>query len=180
MPGQTANPLTPHRVPFISHRTASYLGLLKRLLHFLMGGKGKKEVLSLRPSCWRGVECLCRSCEQKQQRTRALPDNLCPPMKQLSRSSDWDLSDLAGVSLSSDHVALGETGFCSHQLVEFLHLLTLLLISRTGLTFQIFNKSTVQTLSWSPSKSWRNEAWVPVVPFTPRNLCRGEISRNCF
>ena len=88
MPGQTANPLTPHRVPFISHRTASYLGLLKRLLHFLMGGKGKKEVLSLRPSCWRGVECLCRSCEQKQQRTRALPDNLCPPMKQLSRSSD--------------------------------------------------------------------------------------------
>ena len=142
-------------------------------------------MLSGKPSCWQGVGCPCKFCEPRHRRKQVESHNRCPPViVGLNKSVFFRwiicLFYLASVSLSSDHVALGETGFCSHQLVEFLHLLTLLLISRTRLTFKIFSKSTVQTLSWSPSKSWRNEAWVPVVPFTPRNLCRGEISRNCF
>ena len=82
-----------------------------------------------------------------------------------SRLSVW-VFDLAGVSLSSDHVTAGEASLCSDQLVELLDL-------RVKVMTIVMNpNSTSSTFSWSPSKSWRKEAWVPVVPFTPRNLCK--------
>jgi len=44
--------------------------------------------------------------------------------------------------------------------------------------FCVTSSSRRSTRSWLPSKSWRNEAWVPVVPLQPRNLVR-RVSFAC-
>ena len=156
MPGKTANSLTTHRVPLVSHRTAPDLRLLKRLLHLLqvrLFFVRENHFFRLKPSCSPAVGCRCRSCERTLQRRQDAPGSQCRPLflKHCSFVVSLDLLShayLASVRLTGDHVAAREPSLLRHQLVQLLHL-------QAGAIFACLlplNASEL-TFSWSPSNS---------------------------
>ena len=140
MPGETANPLAPHRVPLVRHRAASDLRLLKRLLHLLVGGKvvfdPDFKVFFLGNLHAGKQSDVCANLVGRGSEGGKSSQTICVHLIFVgcilktcffSLQID-DVSDLAGVSLSSDHVTAGEAGLCSHQLVKLLHLEVRLLL----------------------------------------------------
>jgi hypothetical protein len=75
--------------------------------------------------------------------------------------------DLARVGLSSEGVGLGEARELGDESVKLLDLRKCDEGERRSTVGE--RERGELTLSWSPSKRARKEAWVPVVPLTPRN-----------
>lgn len=74
--------------------------------------------------------------------------------------------DLTRVSLTADRVRFCETREFCHELIQLLDLINCII----GYDFYLEYDLILFTFSWSPLKRAMNEAWVPVVPFTPRSL----------
>jgi hypothetical protein len=81
------------------------------------------------------------------------------------RGKDVDVN-LSRVSLAGHRVRVGKSRKLGDELVELLDLDRSIELSTT--TFDDA-QDIEDTFSWSPSKRDRKDAWVPVVPFTPRN-----------
>lgn len=140
VPREGANALAAHRVPLVRHRTASDLVLLERLLDLL-------EV--------------CEETDVGRDLVRGRTEGR-------EGREDVDV-DFAGVGLSRDGVRGGEAVELGDKGVQLFDL-----NSKGGVWLRKKREARAgrirrPTLSWSPLKRARNEAWVPVVPLTPRN-----------
>lgn len=63
---------------------------------------------------------------------------------------------------------LWESSHFRYHSIEFFHLLEYIYLNVSFKDIMI-----LRTFEWSPLNNWRNDAWVPVVPLTPRNFnCR--------
>ena len=139
MTSERANTLRPHRVALVRHGRGTDLVLLERFLDLLEVGE-ETDV---------GRDLVGSGTERGE------------------RAEDVDI-DLARVGLAGDGVGVLKARELGDEAVELFDLSS---IRRAKVSAGSANQADIRTqltLSWSPSKRARKDAWVPVVPLTPR------------